>query len=115
MTANDHLLLATLDVAVPLRIADLTYWSEAGRLTHAAGCADIIAAQGDALQYGGKGCREAFAAMVRALAVMAYQPGGVTFAGRHWCAGLCDCPQAVAQGRPAEKPVVTIRTSGGVL
>lgn len=96
---SEHLLLAALEASVPLKIADLAHWPVEARIRHTDGCADIIAAQGDALQYGGKGCREAFGAVVRALAVGAYQPGGITFAGRHWCAAACDCPAAHAQGR----------------
>jgi hypothetical protein len=32
-------------------------------------------------------------ALARGLAVLSFQPGGVTFAGRHWCADpRCRCP-----------------------
>jgi hypothetical protein len=35
--------------------------------------------------YGGKHCAEAFNALARGLAALAYQPGGVKYAGLHWC------------------------------
>jgi hypothetical protein len=49
--------------------------------------ADEIASHGDDLQFGGKHCAPTFAALARGLAVLAHQPGGVSFAGLHWCVG----------------------------
>lgn len=46
-----------------------------------------IVERGDVLMYGGKGCAEAFGALCRGLAVLAHEPGGVAFAGLHWCVG----------------------------
>lgn len=42
---------------------------------------------GDDLLYGGKHCAKTFASLAVAIAHMAQELGGVTFAGLHWCAG----------------------------
>jgi hypothetical protein len=58
------------------------------RIARASGLADIIASQGDIILYRGgkKGeTAKAFNAMAEGLAIGAYQPGGVTFLGEHWC------------------------------
>jgi hypothetical protein len=96
---REELLTMALSAAVPLKIADLADYSPDARARLAVGCADAIAAHGDDLQYGGADCVPAFAALARGLAVGAYQPGGITFAGTHWCAAGCDCPAAHTQGR----------------
>jgi hypothetical protein len=93
------LLLASLAAAVPLAVEEMRGWTVEQRWQATAGLADIICAQGDVLLYGGKGCAKAWGALMRALAVGAYQPGGSTFAGLHWCAAGCDCPQAHIQDR----------------
>lgn len=41
---------------------------------------------GDVLMFGGKGCAEAFAGTAKALALLAYGYGGVTFGPLRWCA-----------------------------
>jgi len=67
-----------LQVSVPLEIATMRTWTAEARLHHARGCAEVIASHGDDLQFGGRHCAEAFAALTRGLAVAAYQPGGWT-------------------------------------
>lgn len=47
----------------------------------------LIVAHGDELMFGGRHCAKTFAAMAFTIAHMAQLPGGVCFAGRHWCAG----------------------------
>lgn len=43
------------------------------------------------------GTAAAFNALARGLAALAWQPGGVTFMGAHWCALGCDaCPERAA-------------------
>jgi hypothetical protein len=42
---------------------------------------------GDDLLYGGNHGAKTFAALAVAIAHMAQEPGGITFAGLHWCAG----------------------------
>lgn len=93
MTAPSRdLILASLEAAVPLRIAELLGKSPAirGRMAAAwaANAVDEIASRGDVLQYGGgkRGeAAEVFGHLARALAAGAMVPGGVTFAGLHWC------------------------------
>lgn len=105
-TGTGEVLALSLGAAVPIAIADMTGWSDQERLHASRGLADVICEHGDVLLYGGGGerrqrkdCAAAFAALVRALAIGAYQPGGITFAGSHWCAAGCDCPTAHQQGR----------------
>jgi hypothetical protein len=78
-------LMTALDAAVPLHILLMRDWRPSQRINEAHWASGVIAAKGDVLQYGGKGAAGAFNALARGLAAAAYQPGGVTFAGRHWC------------------------------
>jgi hypothetical protein len=86
---RDEVLLLSLQVAVPLRIRELV----GSRIRHAymqqwadQAC-DEIAAHGDILQFGGKRgeVADVFNHLARGLAVLALLPGGVAFAGTHWC------------------------------
>lgn len=82
--ANPELLSIALEAAVPLRILEMRDWPAERRILAARECADVIASHGDDLQYGGKHTADAFNKLAIGLAVMAYQPGGVTFSGSHW-------------------------------
>lgn len=117
---TDTVLQIALSVAVPLRIAELADSGPDYRARLATrlscgqqlregpcpcrGLADIIASHGDAIERRDlkRGAAQAFNALARGLALGAYQPGGVTFAGMHWEAE--DIPVVVT--RPA---------AGGVL
>ena len=59
---------------------------------------DEIACKGDVLMYGGKRgeAAQAFGHLARAVAVGALLPGGITFAGRHWCTDHAACRTAGA-------------------
>lgn len=83
MSTTD-LLRVSLQAAVPLWIADVRDWEPERRVEAARGCADVIAAHGDDLQFGGRHTADAFNSLARGLACCAYQPGGVTFLGDHW-------------------------------
>ena len=71
-----------------------------------------LGSYGDGLQFSGHGERspagrrattKAFNALARGLAMAAFEPGGVTFAGLHWCTQEHDgCPRPPA---PARTPV----------
>lgn len=79
-------LAAALSVMVPL---SLLYFQDHGgpdetSREQARATAPLLAEHGDDLLYGGPECASLAAGLARALAVMAYQPGGVTFAGMHW-------------------------------
>lgn len=80
------LLLLTLEFAVPLAINDLARlpWSIVEQVATSAG--QQVAEHADDLQFGGKHCASAFAALARGLAAISFAPGGVHFCGVHWCA-----------------------------
>ena len=91
-TGDAALLLAALEVAVMMatdRLARLA-WSHVAAIAHDA--ADEVASTSD-LEFGGKRCAIAFAAVARGLAALSFCPGGVVFLGQHWCAAH---PEAVA-------------------
>lgn len=77
-------LRTTLQLAIPLWMERVQGWEESHRLARAAACAQVVAEKGDVLQFGGKGCREAFNALAEGLACAAFQPGGVEFLGDRW-------------------------------
>lgn len=93
------LLSVSLQAAVPLLIAEMREVSDEHRLQLARRAVDVICEHGDDLQFGGKHCAAAFNAVARGLAAGAYQPGGITFLGLHWCAAGCACPTAHEQHR----------------
>jgi hypothetical protein len=93
----------TLQLAVPLRIEELRHLDGQQLADIARTGAEVFAGKGDDLQFGGRHCREAFAALVRGLAATALCAwGGVTFAGLHWCA-TPGCP-AVDDDHPQPWP-----------
>lgn len=86
MTSNE-LLIAALEVSVPLRIEELSESSFETRKAMATEAVKVIAEHGDDILYRSKkkgGSARAFNALTNALAVLAYQPGGVKFAGLHF-------------------------------
>lgn len=88
---NQELLLIALDAAVPLWIFELQRLplEEILRIAHE--CADIVASQGDVIQFRVKGKTGlAFNALAKGLAALAFSPGGVRFMGRHWETNLLD-------------------------
>lgn len=82
--ADSFVLRTTLQVAVPLRIQEVAAWSWRRRIDEARACADVVAAHGDDLLFGGRHTADAFNKLALGLACMAYVPGGVTFLGDHW-------------------------------
>jgi hypothetical protein len=80
----------SLEAAVPLWIDQLSRMPERDRertrMAWAHEAADVIGSKGDALQYGGKRgeAANAFNHLARGLAVGAFQPGGISFAGLHF-------------------------------
>lgn len=88
--AEGHPLATTLELAVPLalwRLADRGGPSD-DDWAQARDFAQVLAEHGDALLYqvtkGAYPTRRLFVGLVHTLAVLAYVPGGVTFAGRRW-------------------------------
>ena len=87
MSTDAHPLAAALAMAVPLELAANRAISDvelAALVAGAPALAEVIAAHGDDLLYGGKYCRQAFAALVRAVALLAFAPGGVELFGLHF-------------------------------
>lgn len=134
------LLALSLQAAVPLYIAELQAFEGETRWVQAQAwrvrAVEEVAHRGDVLQYGGGKKGEAarvFNALARGLAVLAHAPGGVLFAGIHWCiehpnglrcqsAGDLTCSasgfdadlDAAAAPRP-RRELVTVRAVGEVL
>lgn len=77
-----------LELAVPIALADLARRGGPSAEDYATApeAAKALAEKGDRLMFGGrKGEAGALAALLaRRLAILAYSPGGVTFAGLHW-------------------------------
>lgn len=89
----------TLSLAVPLEIIRLKRLSPSefdAALARAPALAQVVAEKGDVLQFGGKtraakeSTAEAFAALARGLALLAFVPGGVRFSGLHFLADRKD-------------------------
>lgn len=90
----------TLQIAVPLNIMAMRDWSPERRCEVGRSRAATVASHGDDLMFGGKHCAEAFNALAMGLAALAYQPGGASFLGLHWCVDAHpDCPS----GQSSEK------------
>lgn len=101
MTAvRDYVLIETLKLAVPLHIDDLRDATPQQRQRLAREAAQVIASQGDVLMFGGRkgAAANAFNHLARGLAAAAYQPGGVDFAGQHWCTDHAPCEHASPRG-----------------
>jgi len=129
-------LVETLRLAVPLRLAELLALRDDERervaLEWASDGARLVAERGDALQFGSKRRGEAarvFDALARGLAALALQPGGVTAFGVHWCVDHRQCrdaeraaaelpslldvdPDAGHDGEPARRPIETVEIPG---
>lgn len=84
--ADDGVLVETLRLAVPMHMDELRGLPHDVLVGIARQSAVTVGSHGDALQFGGRHCAEAFNALARGLAVAALTAwGGVTFRGLHWC------------------------------
>lgn len=101
MSTETEPLIIALDAAVPLHVLLMRDWPEHRRINEARWAAQVVAAKGDVLQFGGRGAAHAFNALAKGLAVAAYAPGGVTFSGRHWCVDHTVCLRADEPAPPA--------------
>jgi hypothetical protein len=84
---------------VPAAIANVAAWDLAKRVEQGEQYADTIGSAGDVLGLDEKTARKAEVkpaqlneAITGGLAILAHRPGGVAFAGLHWCAQPHDCP-----------------------
>lgn len=100
--------MGLLMVTVPMAIAELRGATTAERLAIGAQAVQFIAEHGDDILFRSKQrgkSAEAFAWLTRALAVGAYQPGGVDFAGFHFCTSHDECEAAArAAGLKEDTP-----------
>jgi hypothetical protein len=86
------LMMASLEVAVPLWQERLLDYGEGGRRIRSRVCVDALACRGDILQYGipGGGRKndgrvgDVFNRLAEGIALGSFQPGGVRMFGRHW-------------------------------
>lgn len=104
MLDKNPALVIGLQAAVPLWILDLAALPEVERDARirvwARVGADEVGSKGDVLQYGSKRSGEAakvFNHLARGLAAAAFQPGGITVFGQHWCVNHAECEQADAE------------------
>lgn len=90
---NVEIVKATLQLAVPLERSRYAELSEGEReaLTARIDTHDLHA--DDAL-FAGTHAAEGMANIIRALALLSFAPGGVTFAGLHWCPDHAACIEA---------------------
>lgn len=115
----------TLLLVVPLHIEEMRHLDgeQLAEIARESGAG--VAHKGDVLQFGGKGCGEAFTALARGLAAAALAAwGGVTFDGMHWCrtpgcpAVDDDHPQPwpwTPRAVPPPRPVADVPVSEDVL
>jgi len=86
--SNEELLLSFIEAMVPLRIYDIKRrqgWITDYDVTWARGQVDVIASGGDAILYYVKGTSgKTISTMCKCLAILAFCPGGITFAGLHF-------------------------------
>lgn len=104
---ND-LLPVALSAAVPLWIEKLRPLAPEQRLARSSGLAGIIAEHGDIILYrGGKRgeSADAFNALAEGLGIGAFQPGGVTAFGQHWCVNHAECEAALLAASGLPEPV----------
>lgn len=102
---ND-LLSISLSAAVPLWIEELRSLTLEQRLARAKGLSDIIAEHGDVILFRGgrKGeTAKAFNALAEGVAIGAFQPGGITAFGQHWCVNHEECEAAARAAAEREE------------
>lgn len=91
-------LLLYLQLAVPLEMQRLSALSSQELQTLAVTAVPAITQNGDELEFGGRHCGQTAAHLARALACAALaNPGGITFAGVHWCADHSECERVAAR------------------
>jgi hypothetical protein len=98
-------LTAALDAMVPVAMRRMADWSAADRVRYAREkwasmtTMDSGLSGGAELLHGGKAAKTELAILVDVLAALAFQPGGVVFAGLHWCTDHDECENAEKEAR----------------
>lgn len=110
--------LDMLDMLVPFRILDLVHLRPEQRiaLAHAAwepiisceGTGKKALTGGAALMFGGPTYQTELSALITVIAVCAYQPGGITVFGRHWCTDHRVCLDAERQAADDGPPLLDV-------
>ena len=104
VAANERAgIVLLLDGMVPLAAIEVSRWSSARQEAEMARAGELIASSADDLGAVGdhrdkRNSRQGavLAALARGIAAGSMRPGGVTFAGRHWCSAAHeDCPNAL--------------------
>ena len=101
---DPDVLRTVLSVAVPMWAHRMRTWTAGQVRTECEAAADLIAGSADALfrDPGKKADQrpaEVFNAAARAIAALSQLPGGVDFAGAHWCADHKACEDAARRAR----------------
>lgn len=94
---DSHPLPGFLDLAVPVEMMRLAGMSFEQRAAIVDGEREVIAYRGDHIVFKAEETGRAAASLIRVLAALAYQPGGVDFMGHHWCADHAECEAAKAE------------------
>lgn len=118
---RDPWLVECLDLAVPLWMAELYALDERDRVLRMQlwrrEAGPVIAERGDVLMFRGKKKSDAgktgmvFNHLARGLAALAFCPGGVRFADRHWCAAD-PTPDDPIPAPSTRRAVQTVETGG---
>jgi hypothetical protein len=96
-------------------------WDVWSRQHRARVCADEVAAHGDVLMFkqktskGRESTAAAFNRLAEGIAALAFQPGGVVFAGHHWCVGSGHSGIQVDYSGACDAEVVRDRSGVSVL
>lgn len=117
---RDVALVESLAFFVPMWRDEIRDLTDEQRVARAKRCSSIVGSLGDALQFGSRQAgrvTEVFNALAEGLACAAYQPGGITFAGRHWCTDHRLCLDAASAAVdcdlqwPTEPPERTVENA----
>lgn len=103
-------LVESLAFVVPLWMWELRDLTDEQRAARARRCGAEVAEKGDVLQFGSRTnglATQVFNSLAEGIAAAAYQPGGITFAGRHWCADHRRCLDAEAYAASTPWPADT--------
>lgn len=100
-----------LDRMVPMEIFRMRHWGALRRISEAERAWEPVIrchgkgkeafTGGAVLMFGGPTFLRELQALVTVLAAFAYQPGGVTVLGRHWCTDHAACRRAERTGAVA--------------
>lgn len=96
-----HPLPGFLDFAVPVEMLRMQGATYEQRKQIVDSEREVIAYRGDHIVFKAEETGRATASLIRVLAALAYQPGGVDFMGHHWCSdhGACITAKAEALAR----------------